>query len=749
MNRINNIGTGKFNDSLDASTRKANTLANSLKNVGSATKRSASMADKFTRGLNKGLGAFNEVGHSVLSTLGKIASAYLGIMGTRATLGASDKITSAENKFNYMNGGNEALTQTTLDKIYNSAQKARTGYTEMATNVGKSMVIAGEAFGNNVDNAIRFQEIMGKAYVVGGASAQEQASSMYQLVQALGSGTLAGDELRSVREGAPLAAKAIEKYAQKIHNTSDSLKQMGADGKITADMVVKAMLDAGGSIDEAFGDTKTTFAQFWTNFKSMFKKAFEPFLQSLNKIVPTLEKIRSKAEPLIFGLGNAFSGIADWVNEKLEWVANNMDKVKNAILSVVGALATLIPFFIIAWIVANPWKAGIMLAFVALVDLIYEAQNAGYTMGQAIGEAFRWVAMWLAIIGGVALAVGIAFGFLKLQVMGIGLLVLATLALMIGVFLAAEDAVTGLSNALLVLSAIVIILGIIFHSTVLVIIGLIALVAAIFVLYAEEIIGVIYAAGATIWNIIAGLVNGIVQFLWTRFVEPFIGIIEWILNVCNGGFDSFGGAVANLIGQVISWFLSLGKVVTKIIDAIFGTNWTAGLTSLQDDVLAWGKNEKAITLDRTAPEIMQRIDVTDAYDSGAAVGKGIQDGINSGLGGLQKGINLDGLMGSDKGLLDKISNATLNQTEIPVSDAETEANTGKMAKSMETTAEDLKYLRQIAEMEAINKFTTAEIKIDMTNNNNVSGTSDLDGIVTYFTEKLREELAIVASGAHL
>ena len=75
-------------------------------------------------------------------------------------------------------------------------------------------------------------------------------------------------------------------------------------------------------------------------------------------------------------------------------------------------------------------------------------------------------------------------------------------------------------------------------------------------------------AGTVIWNTVIGILNAIIQSAWSTFVEPFLGIIEWVLNATNGGFDSFGGAVANLIGQIISWFLSLGKVVTQIIDVI-------------------------------------------------------------------------------------------------------------------------------------------------------------------------------------
>ena len=115
------------------------------------------------------------------------------------------------------------------------------------------------------------------------------------------------------------------------------------------------------------------------------------------------------------------------------------------------------------------------------------------------------------------------------------------------------------------------------------------------------ILGAFAVLGAFIWNTVLGVLNALIQLLWSRFVEPWIGIVEWVLNVFNGGFNSFGDAVKNLLGNLISYFLSFGQVVTKIIDAIFGTDWTSGLQSLKDKVLGWGKNENSITLKREAP----------------------------------------------------------------------------------------------------------------------------------------------------
>lgn len=75
-------------------------------------------------------------------------------------------------------------------------------------------------------------------------------------------------------------------------------------------------------------------------------------------------------------------------------------------------------------------------------------------------------------------------------------------------------------------------------------------------------------------------------------------------------------------------------------------------------------------------------------------------------------------------------------------------DTGKISDSMDITEDDLKYLRDLAEQEVINRFTTAEIKIDMTNNNNINSETDLDGIVAYLEDTLYETMEIAAEGVH-
>lgn len=249
------------------------------------------------------------------------------------------------------------------------------------------------------------------------------------------------------------------------------------------------------------------------------------------------------------------------------------------------------------------------------------------------------------------------------------------------------------------------------------------------------IIGVLAVASAFLWNTFVGVVNAIIQFMWVRFVEPFISIIEWVLNVCNGGFNSFGDAVANLIGNIIGWFLSLGQVVTKIIDAIFGTDWTSGLNNLKNEVIKWGKNENAITLDREAPTILDRVEYGSAWDTGYHFGEDLS---NMDLSGYFTEFDNLGNWGGSTFYTDDLLDGVLTTAD----------NTSSIASSLEVSEEQLKYLRDIASRDTINRFTTAEIKVENSVNANINNDMDLDGVVDYISAGVIEAIEITAEGVH-
>jgi tape measure domain-containing protein len=380
--------------------------------------------------------------------------------------------------------------------------------------------------------------------------------------------------------------------------------------------------------------------------------------------------------------------------------------------------------------------------------------NIALKVTQPLLTAINWLANNLSVIGPILLGLGAAFLVFQVAAHWTQIATVATAAyhavvnllsigfgVLTGNTAAASAAVFTFNSALLaspitwIIMLIAVVIGLLYG-----VVAIINKVTGSSISATGLICGAIAVAGAFIGNTVIGLLNALIQYIWAIFVAPFLGIVEWILNVCNGGFNSFGDAVANLIGQIIGWFLNLGKVVTTIIDAIFGTNWTAGLESLQSSVTAWGKNENAITLDKNAPTIDYRFEYGDAWAAGNDFGKGI----DAKLGGM---FNMGGL--GDSSGFDLGDSSGFDLGDIAAYTGETADNTGKTADALAVTEEQLEYLRDIAERDAINRFTTAEVKIDMTGmTNRIDGSADLDGVISQLTEGFTEALVTAAEGVH-
>ncbi|MEO2797940.1 tape measure protein, partial [Flavonifractor plautii] len=323
-------------------------------------------------------------------------------------------------------------------------------------------------------------------------------------------------------------------------------------------------------------------------------------------------------------------------------------------------------------------------------------QNVAIQALDPVLDAISWLANNIDLVGPIILGLGAAFGVFLLAANWTNICTAATTALttaqeMLGAVMATTWGLPLIIIAL-VIGAIYAVTAAVNHF------------AGTSVSATGIIAGAVLTVAAIIGNTVIGLLNGIIQAVWSIFVTPFLGIIEWVLNVTNGGFDSFGGAVANLIGNIISWFLDLGKVVTKIIDAIFGTNWTAGLTSLQDSVLKWGKNENAITLDRNAPTIDYRFNYGDAWNTGYNWGANLFSGNgNDAVGAALSGVPYDELSGQ----LGDIAGSV-----------------GSIEKSVKMSDEDIKSLVDVAERRYVNNVNlTAQTPVITVNGANTGRTA--------------------------
>lgn len=367
-------------------------------------------------------------------------------------------------------------------------------------------------------------------------------------------------------------------------------------------------------------------------------------------------------------------------------------------------------------------------------------KGAMFSVADEVNEQFAsmpmtWSQVWNGVINNLLMISEPLLGFINLLannwsilepiILGVASVVLIYLAATKGVAAATATwtAIQTVFNAVMALNPIyLIVMGVVLLISI-----IYAVVAAINQFTGTTISATGIIAGAFMWlvaligNLFIGTINGIIQFLWARFVEPFIGIIEWVLNAANGGFDSFGGAVANLIGQIISWFLSLGKVVTKIIDAIFGSNWTAGLASLQDNVLAWGKNESAITISRDAPTIDHRFDMTDAWNTGYKFGEGIADKVSGAFA-------FDGLNGLD---IDDLTNG-LKDEEFNVN----------VKEDVNLADESLKYLLDSVTQKYINQINlqTPAPNISVEFTGEINRDVDLDELAEKTKQKIGTEM---------
>lgn len=636
---------------------------------------------------NNSIRGGNNSANGLLSTIKKIAVAAGGIAGINKVLNISDELASTKARLNLLvdDGGSVDVLE---QKIMASAQRSRSAYFDTASAVAKLGLNAGNAFNGDMDQVIAFMEQVNKQFVIGGATAQEQSNAMIQLTQAMAAGALRGEELNSILDGAPGIARAIEKY---MGIAEGSIKTVAQEGKVTAEVVKNAMFEMADETNAKFDSMPKTWAQIWVDMKNQALSMFAPILTKINQLGNS-----AKFQKVTTGLINGLAAVAN---------------VASSALDILIAVASV---FVDNWGIIQPLVLGIAAAM-----LLYNGYLIANNAITAISNTQKGIAAVKAYAAAAANTTLAATE--KAEAMAKA---------------SATAAQYGFNAALLACPLTWILLIII------------AVIAAIYMIVAAInkltgstisatgiICGVVAVAGAFVLNCAIGVLNAIIQAIWTIFVAPFLGIVEWILNVCNGGFNSFGDAVANLIGQIIGWFLNLGKVVTTIIDAIFGTDWTAGLESLQSAVTSWGKNENAITLDKNAPTIDYRATYSGAWDAGYDFGQGIDDKI----GGMFDASGLDSMGAFDlSNTLDGIYGNT----------GDTAANTAATADALDIAEEDLAYLRDIAEREAINRFTTAEIKVEQHNENHISKDADLDGIMDAWANDFAEKLEVSEEGVH-
>ncbi|MBY2511819.1 tape measure protein [Clostridioides difficile] len=735
--------------SIQASQQSLNNIESILTRIEQKIKGNTNEQENFNNKIRQG----SEAGSLLVSKLKSLAGIYIGIRGIESITKAADTIASTKARLNLMNDGLQTTDQ--LNKmIYLSAQSARASYADTAAQVAKLGILAGDAFGSSAE-VVKFTELMNKAFVIGGTSANEASAAMYQLTQAMGAGKLQGDEFRSIMENAPMLATKI---ADAMGKTKDQLKDLSSSGAITADIIRNALFKASAEIEKKFASMPITFSQALTMMKN---DAYMIFSETLGKISGALQSVRFSE--IVVSMRNVMIAISSNIYDTLNIIKNilNSDFFSDFVQGI-----TLGAVLIIQGL------GGITNAALSVVNVFAQNWNIiepiVYGVTAAIG-IYTIAAIALAVANKVASLSAAWFNFQMTQT--VIMHELATGATWMQV-----AAQYGLNAALYACPLTWIVLG------------FIAVIAVVFVAVAAinkfagtsltvlgVIVGAVFAAVAAIQNVMIWLLNGCIAVNeaiangWNQCVylmkqaiaKGVIFIIEKMASLndsVNNAGNALGKAFVTGANIAIRGVNKLIDLLNKIPGINIGKVGEATFTPVKADnsyikqqinsLNRWvGDAPEKIKLER-----MQYKDIGAEFQKGNALGTKWQNAISN---KLKDTFDINKMLEDAK---DKLGLKDLWDKENPLNNLggfggdlgknvkDTAGNTAKMAKTMDKSQEDLKYLRDIAEQETINRFTGVNIKIDMNNTNNISKDTDLDGIVNVLTEKLNDAMVVSAEG---
>lgn len=522
MNRVHSVGT-RVSSSIKAQARAMYDLA-----------RASDAASQKMNKLNKASAGANLIKGAI--TGATIAAA---VATAKKAMSISDDYANMNARLNMINDGMQS-TDELQKSIFTSAQRTGSAYTEMANGVAKMRMQAGDVFQNNGET-IAFLETMNKSFVVGGASIEEQKSAMMQLTQAMASGKLQGDELRSLAETSPALIQAI---ATKLGVTRGEVKKLGADGKITADIVKTAMLEASESIDQQFRNMPMTWGRAWQNFINYVTKAFEPLSIKINQIANSAE----------------FQQFASMVASAIQFVVNALIVLMDIIGAIWSKIAPVIKWIADNWSIIAPIVmavAGAMLYYWATTNLVTFAMKALEMAISAVNAVMAMNPVSLIIMA-IILLIGIIYAAINAFNQWAGTSISATGTIIGAVF----------ALGMIVWNVLIFILNIvitILNAIIAVVFGLINFVIdVLFMLY--QFILMIAVAILSVWDwIITAIIN-------LAFELVFQFQTAWF-NIAQGGRNmavAIGGFISNMVNSVISMVEGMINGILNGINGMIG-----------------------------------------------------------------------------------------------------------------------------------------------------------------------------------
>ena len=688
--------------------------------------------EKFNKSISKGVDNSSEL----VNTIKGAVAAYISIATVKKALDMSDELTMTTARLDMMNQAFNEINGTTgetadlVNLVYSAAQNARGSFGDMADVVARFGNNARDAFSSQ-EEVVAFANLIQKQMTIAGAGTAEASNAMLQLSQALGSGVLRGDELNSIFEQAPNLIQSIADY---LDVPIGQIRAMAQEGQLTADIVKAAIFASADDINAKFNQMPMTWGQVWTSMSNTAIMQFQPVLDKINELANNAQ-----------------------FQEMLIGIMDGLAQMAMMLLNIMEFAGQVAAFFQDNWSVIEPIVMGIVtaLGLYLAISTAINVINGIMAASEAIKGAAQMMATG-ATLAETAAQWGLNAALAACPITWIILAIIAIIALIIGVCQWIAN-VTGAAN-----------------SAFGVICGGIATVGAFFKNLGLSIANI--AIG--VWNWIKAVVTNI-GIAFMNLGASVANIALGIWNALGAACDNIGIAFHNVIANVKGWWYGLLSDILNVIAGIAealnalpfvefdysgisnaAADYASKSAEAYDSVEDYKSLADAFSEGMSTYQMQDYVDTgaafsagadtfdtfqegwaSDAFNAGAAWGDGVADKVS----GFFDGFDLTG--GVDTGNM--FSGGGYDASQIPSNIADTAGNTAATADALDITDEDLKYLRDIAERDVINRFTTAEIKVDMTNNNTVSSDVDLDGMIDYLASGIQEAMEVAAEGVHV
>ena len=653
-----------------ASTGLGETLGETTRVVREASSRMTEMGQQGAQATHTAASGVDQLAGKVkrlLATLG-------GFAAIRRALNLSDELSMAQTRINNITG-DLAETANVQRQIYEAAQRSRGSYQEMMGTVASLKAQTGNTF-SSIQEATAFTELLQKQFKLAGTDATGIASTMYNLTQALSTGTLKGQDLNAVFANAP---QLVQRIADYMGQPIGKIKDLASEGKITADIVKGAIIGAAEDINAQFEAMPMTFGDAVQKVKNMGIRAFQPLGQMIADAVNS-PRFNAAMQTVTRGIMVA----AEIGRRGFEIIGTAVDFVTDH-MEVLGPIIGGLTAGIVAYNAATGISTAVTAAHAAITGIaataksIYAAATSAAAAGQSAFNAALAACPIMWVVGAIIAAV---------VVVGVLIAVFHNLA-------ATGHTVFGDIAGVAV-------------GCFSVIANALAIVADAFLTGAEMI--------ANGWNTMVFNIQTAVLGFASGAVRAFASVVRGAENAANAIANAFISGANAAIGGING----LINAINQIPGVSLSTVSTIGAASV-DNSLSSAIEGIADSLDSLKPEAVQTVSLgrfetvsmgeafSQGFDRGAAWGDGVQSDLLSAFSGLSGDVT--DLMGggSIEDLLGSQADLASTMGDAAGAGSGGKGNVGSVDKvkkvdNCKLSDEDLKLYRDLAEQRYINQI---------------------------------------------